>query len=70
MFGSHGAAIKEGAPYASTFILGYCNGAFGYIPNTHAYDYGCYESHTSNFARDTGDKLVQTYTAMLQDLQD
>lgn len=69
MFGSHGAAVKAGSPYESTFVLGYCNGAFGYIPNTHAYDYGCYESHTSNFARDTGDELVQTYTAMLQDLR-
>lgn len=68
MFGSHGSAIKEGSPYESTFVLGYCNGAYGYIPNAEAYDYGCYESHTGNFTRETGDELVQTYLSMLQEL--
>lgn len=70
MFGSHGRAVKDGSPYASTFVLGYCNGAYGYIPNTHAYDYGCYESHTGNFTRDTGDALVAEYISMLQQLKD
>ena len=69
MFGSHGITIKAGSPYESTFVLGYCNGAYGYIPNTHAYDYGCYESHTGNFTRETGDQLAETYISMLQDLQ-
>lgn len=69
MFGDHGAAIKAGSPCESTFVLGYCNGAYGYIPNAQAYDYGCYESHTGNFTRETGDELVQTYISMLQQLQ-
>lgn len=69
MFGSHGSAIKAGSPYESTFVLGYCNGAYGYIPNTQAYDYGCYESHTGNFTRETGDQLTETYISMLKDLQ-
>ena len=69
MFGSHGIQIKAGSPYESTFVLGYCNGSYGYIPNTHAYDYGCYESHTGNFTRETGDELVATYISMLKDLQ-
>ena len=69
MFGSHGLAVKEGSAYASTFVLGYCNGAYGYIPNTHAYDYGCYESHTGNFTRDTGDQLVDTFLSMLRELE-
>lgn len=69
MFGSHGAQIKAGSPYESTFVLGYCNGAYGYLPNTQAYDYGCYESHTGNFTRDTGDRLAETYIEMLRQLQ-
>lgn len=69
MFGSHGAAIKAGSPYKSTFVITCCNGRFGYIPNIYAYDYGCYESHTGNFTRETGDELVQTYISMLQQLK-
>lgn len=70
MFGSHGRAVKDASPYARTFVLGYCNGSYGYIPNTHAYDYGCYESHSGNFTRDTGDELVAQYISMLQQLKD
>lgn len=40
----------------------------GYIPNTQSYDYGCYESHTSNFTRETGDELVEAYISMLEQL--
>jgi len=69
MFGSHGSAVKAASPYESTFVLGYCNGAYGYIPNQEAYDYGCYESHTGNFSRETGDELVQAYLTMLLELQ-
>lgn len=69
LFGCFGSRIKEGSPYASTFILTCCNGRHGYIPNAQAYDYGCYESHTTNFARQTGDELVETYAAMLESLK-
>ena len=68
MFGTHGVAIKAGSPYETTFVLSYCNGHYGYIPNTQSYDYGCYESHTSNFTRETGDKLVEAYISMLEQL--
>ena len=69
VFGLFGTQIKAGSPYASTFVLTCCNGGYGYIPCAEAYDYGCYETHTSNFARETGDELVKTYISMLQQLQ-
>ena len=51
-----------------TFILTSCNARYGYIPTNKAYDYGCYESFTGDFARGTGDQLAQAYVDMLNEL--
>lgn len=67
MFAAHGMYIKENTP-GMTFVLTSANGKYGYIPTNLAYDYGCYESHTGNFARGTGDELAQTYVDMISEL--
>ena len=67
MFAAHGTYIKENTS-GMTFVLTSCNGRYGYIPTNKAYDYGCYESHTGNFARGTGDQLAQAYANMLNEL--
>ena len=69
MFANHGVYIKENTPFSMTFVISCCNGAQGYIPSAEAYDYGCYESHTGNFTRETGDILAAEYVAMLKKLQ-
>lgn len=69
VFGSYGIQIKEASPYASTFVLTLCNGHNGYIPNEHAHDYGCYESHSGNFTRQTGSEMVQAYLSMLRNMR-
>lgn len=69
MFANHGTYIKENTPFDMTFVISCCNGANGYIPSTDAYDYGCYESHTGNFTRETGDELAQEFVAMLEQLK-
>ena len=66
MFAAHGMYIKENTP-GTTFLLTSCNGKYGYLPTNEAYDYGCYESHTGDFARGTGDQLAQAYVDMLCD---
>ena len=50
-------------------LISCCNGANGYLPSTDAYDYGCYESHTGNFTRETGDELAAKFVAMLEEIQ-
>lgn len=67
MFTAHGMYIK-GNTSGTTFVLTSCNNRFGYIPTNLAYDYGCYESHTGDFARGTGDLLAQAYVDMLKEL--
>ena len=69
MFANHGTYIKEATPFDMTFVITCCNGVNGYIPSTDAYDYGCYESHTGNFARETGDELAEKYVSMLNQLK-
>ena len=69
MFANHGVHIKENTPFDVTFVISCCNGANGYLPSTDAYDYGCYESHTGNFTRETGDQLAQEFVSMLKQLQ-
>ena len=69
MFANHGVYIKENTPFPMTFVISCCNGANGYIPSAEAFDYGCYESHTGNFTRETGDQLAQEYVSMLKQLQ-
>ena len=69
MFANHGVHIKENTPFDVTFVISCCNGANGYLPSTDAYDYGCYESHTGNFTRETGDILAEEFVAMLSELK-
>jgi len=38
-----GLAIKAASPVANTFVLGYTNGVFGYIPTAKAFEEGGYE---------------------------
>ena len=67
MFAAHGMYIKENTA-GTTFVITSCNGRYGYIPTNKAYDYGCYESHTGDFARGTGDQLASKYVDMLSEL--
>ena len=40
-----------------------------YLPSTDAYDYGCYESYTSVFAKGTAENLQVRYVEMLESLK-
>lgn len=62
--------------YGKPFVLGYCNGAKMYFPNYQAYFYnsestsgkyavGSYETHTSDYAPGTGEKMVYKLKQML-----
>jgi len=69
MFAANGRYIKENSPADLTFIISCANQSNGYIPSAEAYVYGCYESHTSDFAPGTGEKLQDTFVEILNGLQ-
>ena len=60
--------------YGTPFVLGYCNGAAGYIPNNKAYYYnegstkwttGSYETHITKYAPGTGEHMIDIMEHML-----
>jgi len=69
MFAAHGMKIKEETPYKMTFVSTCSNGSIGYLPTEFAFEFGCYESHTTRFTGDTGTKCAETFIQMLQTMK-
>ena len=66
MFSEAGIAIRKNSPFENTFLL---TGNFSYIPSKEAYDYQCYEAVTGYYARGTGERLVEEYVEMLNEIK-
>lgn len=69
MFGDTGIGIKENSPFPVTFICTTTNESYSYIPTLEAYEYGCYESYSSYFAKGTAEAVAGKYQQMLKGLQ-
>ena len=69
MFGQTGTGIKTKSPFAMTFICTNTNESYSYIPTLEAYEYGCYESYSSYFAKGTAEAVAAKYQELLQGLQ-
>lgn len=71
MFDTNGMEIKEGTPFAMTFIISYAWPAYrGYIASEVAWQNGGYECDNSVYVRGTAEELVATYLDMLTELKD
>ena len=66
-----------GDQYGTPFVLGYCNAAKGYIPNSKAYDYnlgstkwqrGSYEAAITPFPQGAGEHMIELFGLMLDAL--
>ena len=70
MFTDSGLYIKENSPFETT-VLCTCanNNGLGYFPTEEAYDYGCYESFTSYFAKGCAEATAEQFVTMLEGLQ-
>ena len=69
MFSDHAVYIKEHSPFENTVIATCANGDVVYIPTAEAYDYGCYESYVSYFAKGTGEQAADQLIEMLNSLK-
>ncbi|MEK6396932.1 MAG: neutral/alkaline non-lysosomal ceramidase N-terminal domain-containing protein [Terriglobus sp.] len=67
-FSSISERIRKESPFPFTFVSGYSNGGFGYIPDRRAYAEGGYEVAATPFSPDAADVLVQECLRMLQEL--
>lgn len=70
MFSEHGSYMREKTPYKISFISSCTDGGEGYLPSLAAFEYGCYESYTTNFARGTGEALAEEYLDMLTKMKE
>ena len=68
MFTENGKYIKENSPYQLTFVCTLANEHYYYIPSAAAYEYGCYESNLSIFARGGGEAVAEQLVTMLKGL--
>lgn len=68
-FAAHGVYVKENSPFPMTMVFSCANGGHNYIPTREAYEYGCYESFTSIFAKGTGEDAAEKLVQMLNSLQ-
>ena len=68
MFDDSGVAIREGSPFEMTFVLGYTNGNFGYIPSRTCFEHGCYEQENGSYVVEAAEELVASYLELLNDL--
>ena len=69
MFSESGLAIKEGSPFAMTFVATCANANYTYIPIASAFEYGGYEVGMTKTAQGTAEKLVSEYISMLNELK-
>jgi hypothetical protein len=64
-----GKAIRDGAPFKATFLCGYSNGYFSYIPANFCWENGGYEVKKCLFVRGTGEKMVTALTEALTEIR-
>lgn len=69
MFTENAIYIKENSPYDMTFICTQSNEHYYYIPSKAAFEYSCYESNLSIFARGSGEAVAEQFITMLESLQ-
>lgn len=64
-----GMAAKQGSPFHPTYIIGYANGAIGYVPTPEAFGEGGYEVNVAaHLADNAGLVLVEESLALLRAL--
>ncbi len=69
MFDTNGMQIKEGSPYAMTFICAYSCGRYGYIPSAIAWEAGGYEVDTCKYVKGTGELLADEFAGLLNQIK-
>ena len=67
-FSSIGERIREQSPARYTFVSGYSNGGFGYIPDREAYISGGYEVEATPFSEEAADVVVESALKTLNEL--
>jgi len=66
-----GMAFKSGSPFRPTYVIGYANGAIGYVPTPEAFGEGGYEAESAaHLSDEAGLVLVEESLALVGSLGD
>ncbi len=68
MFDTNGMEIKEASEFDMTFICGYANGRYGYMPSSLAFPHGDYEVQQCKYVQGTGEQIANEHIALLKQL--
>ena len=68
LFVELGLAIRESRKDVQIFVVGYANGAWGYLPDRKAFGQGGYEVETSIFSEGMGETLVRGAVRLVNSL--
>lgn len=68
MFCSNGQFIKNNSPFRQTFVMGYCNGRFAYMPDEAAFAMNWYEVNARRFAKGASEDIVANHVRMLKEI--
>ena len=69
LFDGLGRIIKDGTPFATTFVCCYANAAFSYMPTKLGFSHGGYGPDSCRFAPGTGEILAEKFLEMLNQLK-
>lgn len=68
MFAANGTFVKAHSPFPMTLVCSLANEHWFYVPTREAFEYGCYESCISYFAKGTGETTAEKLVGMLKPL--
>jgi neutral ceramidase len=64
-----GLAIKKASPFKKTIVISICNDRPSYVPTKKAFSEGSYEVTNSRVKPGTGEQLVETAVALLNEVK-
>jgi hypothetical protein len=67
LFASYGLRIREASPFATTRIVGYTDGYFGYVPDADARAAGAYEAGVGLFDTDACEQLCRAAIELVRE---
>ncbi|MBE6712147.1 MAG: hypothetical protein E7580_01360 [Ruminococcaceae bacterium] len=65
MFDTNGQEVRAASPFKMTFVFGYTNGSFSYIPSALAWKNGGYEVYTCVFREGCGEEFAAEMVRLL-----
>lgn len=68
LFEAISVGMEDNSPFEMTMLFGYADHYVGYMPTAAAWEYTCYETDMAHFEDGTGERLLETYLELLNEI--